>query len=847
MEFHEAANFLFDLRRFAPRPGLDPTRELLAEVGAPHEELFCVQVAGSNGKGSTARMVERSLREAGLSVGLYTSPHLDDVRERVRVDGRKVSKAAVAAFVEEIREYATERAADGDSPTFFETVTALALWEFHRREVDVAVLEVGIGGTLDATSVVDPGASAVTAVTLEHTDMLGDTVEEIARDKAAVAPADGPLVTGTDGAALAAVREEVDDTLTVGGEGDADAGRNDDPDVMVEYSGREGLEGVVTVETPARTVGTRLPLLGAHQARNAGVATALVEQVIERFGLGPDVPSEDAADATTALERGLRNAHWPGRFEVMSSDPLVVLDGAHNPGGCEALADVLDAFEYDELSLVVGALTDKDHRGVAAALGEADPTRVVAARPDHDRAEDEVVVAQAFERETAASVETRSDVAGALADALDGAGTGDAVVVAGSLHGVAEARARWAQPTVRKRVDSLAAAETALVDADVDGPGASRMRGDAVHRVVRTRVQPRQAQYIREALLSLGGECAVSALNDQDQENIAVVLMGTVTQFRRLVERLDGQSDGLAPLADELRATLSIQTDQVPDTVPALAGDARDYPWTDGTAVMGILNITPDSFHDGGEYNTVDRARERAERMVAAGVDILDIGGESTRPGADVIPVEQEKARVVPVVEAIADLDAMVSIDTRKAPVARAALDAGADLLNDVSGLADPEMRLVAADYDVPVVVMHSIETPVDPDSDIHYDDVVDDVVDYLTERVLLAEKAGLDRSQILVDPGLGFGKSARESFELLGRLDELRALGCPVLVGHSHKSMLELAGGTAGDALEETVAATAVAADRGADVVRVHDAAENVAAIRIAKAASHPDTVEPE
>jgi dihydropteroate synthase len=259
---------------------------------------------------------------------------------------------------------------------------------------------------------------------------------------------------------------------------------------------------------------------------------------------------------------------------------------------------------------------------------------------------------------------------------------------------------------------------------------------------------------------------------------------------------------------------------------------------------MGICNITPDSFHDGGEYDAVDDARDRAERMVEAGVDILDIGGESTRPGADPVPVEAETARVVPVIEAVADLDAMVSIDTRKAEVARAALEAGADLLNDVSGLEDPEMRLVAAEHDVPVVVMHSNEVPVDPDASPQYDDVVTDVLDYLTERVLLAEKAGLDRSQILVDPGLGFGKSAAESFELLGRLDELRALGCPILVGHSHKSMLELAGGTAGDALDETVAATAIAADRGADVVRVHDAAENVAAVRVAKAADDPSVV---
>jgi dihydropteroate synthase len=202
---------------------------------------------------------------------------------------------------------------------------------------------------------------------------------------------------------------------------------------------------------------------------------------------------------------------------------------------------------------------------------------------------------------------------------------------------------------------------------------------------------------------------------------------------------------------------------------------------------------------------------------------------------------------VVPVVERIADLDVHIAVDTRKAAVARAALDAGADILNDVSGLADPEMRLVAADYDVPVVVMHSIDTPVDPDRDVPYDDVVEDVVEELTERVLLAEKAGLDRSQIIVDPGLGFGKTAAENFELLGRIEEFSGLGCPILVGHSHKSMFDAVDRDADERLEPTIAATAVAVEHGADIVRVHDVAENVAAVDVAEAAADPDRLDTE
>jgi dihydropteroate synthase len=827
MRFHEAANYLFGLRRFDPRPGTDATAALLAHLGDPQEGPAVVQVAGTNGKGSTARMVESVLSEAGLDVGLYTSPHLDDLRERIRVNGRTLTKAALTSFVERARPYITDRAAEGDPPTFFETVTALALWEFGRQNVDVAVLEVGIGGRHDATSVVDPIASAVTTVTLEHTDVLGDDIETIARDKAGVAPADRALVTAAEGTARETIRETVDDVTLVSAEQAAD--------VRVTYGGRDGLEGVVAVETDRRRVETRLPLLGEHQARNAGVAVALVEQVGDALGETVE---------TASLERGLRNAHWPGRFEVFGRDPLVVLDCAHNPRGCACVAETLAEFSVDELHLVVGALTDKDHRGIAAALEEA--SQVIACQPAHDRAEEAAVLARVFERETDAAVSTRRDVAGALAETLDRADAEDCVLVTGSLYTVAEARTRWTRTTVPKRVDSLATARTMLESGHVSETDKTDLAAEAVHEVYTTRVQPRQARVLAAELRAVGGECAVASLDEYEEERIPVVLMGTLAQFRGLCSRLDDRPHGLDVLAGELRASLGITDDGQtasgdPRTTsggnPRTAGDS-DYPWNEGTAVMGILNVTPDSFHDGGEFEAEADAVSRAEELVAAGADIVDVGGESTRPGAEPVPVAEEKARILPVIERIDELDALVSVDTRKAEVARAALDAGADILNDVSGLADPEMRLVAADYDVPVVVMHSIDAPVDPDNEVEYDDVVGDVVDALTERVLLAQRAGLDRSQIIVDPGLGFGKTSAESFELLDRLGEIRALGCPVLVGHSHKSMFDLVGKDGDERYEATVAGTALAAERGADIVRVHDVAANAAAVDVVETA---------
>jgi dihydropteroate synthase len=740
------------------------------------------------------------------------------------VNGRTMTRERVCEFVEQARPHVLERGADGVSPTFFETVTAMACWEFARQDVDVAVLEVGIGGKQDATSVVDPVASAVTSVTLEHTAILGDTVEEIARDKAHVAPADAPLVTAADGAALDAIREVAGDICRVGR---ADA--VDDPealDLVATYEGRVNhTEAAVTLAGADWRVETRVPTVGAHHAVNAGVAVALARQV------------GDPTDAEVA--RGVRNAHWPGRFEVMETDPLVVIDGAHNPGACEALADSLAEFDHASLHLVVGVMHDKDVRGMAAALPAAET--VVASDPAIDRAEDPEVLGRVFEEAGAETVVQRESVEAAVDAARDAASPADMVLVTGSLFTVAEARREWTRLTVPKRLRDESQARAAFADAGVDAATAAERAPDGVHRTVATRVSHAQARRLREESLAVGADCVVSTV-DSTGEQVDAVVLGTHSQFAALTDRLD-DLPGFGGLADQLRDVLDGQDDADEPTSSDKPGDA--YPWSDGASVMGILNVTPDSFHDGGEYDAVDDAVARAEAMVDAGADVVDVGGESTRPGADPVPVDEEIDRVVPVVERLDALDATVSVDTRKAAVAEAALEAGADLLNDVSGLEDPEMRFLAAEYDVPLVVMHSVEVPVDPDTTAEYDDVVDDVIRELRERVLLAERAGLDRNQILVDPGLGFGKTASESFELLDRLDEFRALGCPILVGHSHKSMFGGVGSDAGERLPPTVAATALAVDRGADVVRVHDVAENVAALRTAAGARDPDRVD--
>ena len=862
MHYHEAAAFLFDLRRFSVKPGTERVAALLDHLGNPEEDVSFVQVAGSNGKGSTARMTESILREAGLSVGLYTSPHLSALAERVRVDGLSMTEAAIADFVEEAKPWLVERAAAGEPLTFFEVVTAMAVREFARREVDVAVLEVGLGGEYDATSAVDPVATAVTNVSLEHTAVLGDTIAEIARTKARIADAGAPLVTACEGEALSVVREVAADagapvaTVAGAGEGESGDGNGDaagnadgDPALSVAYEGRVSpTDAEVTLS--GEVTGTyRIPLVGDHQATNAGIAVALARRTADAIGVAPP---DDAA-----VRDGLARATWPGRFEVVDTAPLTVLDGAHNPAACRTLAGTLAEYDYDDLHLVYGAMHDKDHVSAASALPEA--ASAVTCRPDLDRAEDPEVLAAALRTAGVDDVTAGDDVAAALDAAVERAAPDDCVLLVGSLFAVAEARAARMRTVTPRSVgggsDPVASAARAL-DAGGVPPDAAEASIDGIdHRVLSLRLRGDRAERLTAALREVGGDATIGGLGAgkgrvPGGERVPVTLAGTVAEYRELLSRLrerEGDRDAFAGIADDVADRLGIDAPDADDS-GADAPDAAeptpdDYPWTDGTAVMGVLNVTPDSFHDGGRHAGLDDAVAGVERMVKAGVDLVDVGGESTRPGAEPVPVDEEIDRVVPTIEAIrsvsavADGDVLLSIDTRKPAVAEAALEAGADVINDVTGLADPEMREVVADADCPVVVMHSLDAPVDPTNDPEYDDAVDDVIAALRDRLALAETAGIDREKVIVDPGLGFGKSAAEAFELIDRVGEFAALDCPVLIGHSHKSMYDAVDRGPEDREHATVAATALAADRGADIVRVHDIAENRAAVDVAAA----------
>ncbi|MDP6274680.1 MAG: dihydropteroate synthase [Candidatus Poseidoniia archaeon] len=255
--------------------------------------------------------------------------------------------------------------------------------------------------------------------------------------------------------------------------------------------------------------------------------------------------------------------------------------------------------------------------------------------------------------------------------------------------------------------------------------------------------------------------------------------------------------------------------------------------------VMGILNVTPDSFYDGGRYGATEAAIARGLEMASHGADIIDVGGESTRPGAPAVPETEEHERVVPVIAALAaELDIPVSIDSRKPTIARAAVAAGAALINDVGGLRDPGMVATVAELGVPAVVMHMQGTPETMQRKPDYDEVVGDVKAWLAERVAAAEAAGVAREQLIVDPGIGFGKTLEHNLALMARLAEFRVIAGGVLLGASRKSWLEALSGAAPEQrLPGSLAAATVGALAGADIVRVHDVAATRQAMDVADA----------
>ena len=252
------------------------------------------------------------------------------------------------------------------------------------------------------------------------------------------------------------------------------------------------------------------------------------------------------------------------------------------------------------------------------------------------------------------------------------------------------------------------------------------------------------------------------------------------------------------------------------------------------TYIMGILNVTPDSFSDGGSFTSIEKALNHAKEMIDNGADIIDLGGESTRPGHKMIDADEELRRVIPVIKELKNqLNVKVSVDTYKAIVAKESLKLGADMINDVWGLRkDPDMASTIAKYDAHVCIMHNQDGT-------NYDkDIIESIKEFLLESIKIAKDAGIDEKKIVIDPGIGFGKTFEQNIEVMARLDELIDLGYPILLGTSKKSMIgKILDLEPKDRVEGTIATTVLGINSGVDIVRVHDVLQNIRAIKVADA----------
>ncbi len=702
MDYADAVEYLGSLESHRPVPGPEFVEALLDHLGTSLDGIEFVHVAGSNGKGSTARMTHEILRAAGFDSGLLNSPYLIDTREIARVNERYAPRVAIRRYVEAVRPFV--EGVDHERICPESIYVALVLWYFAERDVDVAVVEAGIGGELDQTQAIDSSAACVTSVGRVHTDILGETVEEIGRDLAGIAPADGPLVTGARGEGRRAVVDSIDSAIVVGSD--------DASDVTVRYDEPGAGPSTVSISGPDWSVTTDLPLPGPHQSRNAGVAATLAREVA-------DVASSD-------LAAGIRRTRWPCRTEVMQREPLVVLDAAHSPHACEALADTIAGFDYRNLHLVCAISEEDRYRGIVDALPI--PDRLVASATRRDDAVAPATIREQFEARDVPEAHVADTVPEAFEDALEAAAAADLVLATGDIWTAVEARRRWTQLLVPT---SDSPGELQPGHQEQSDSSAARPRP-----TVRTRLYSESARTVRDRFESLGGSVASSRVEGREEYPVRTSLSGTRDQFADLASVLDGAGGEVGWFAEDVRDLLLSDRPTVEPRAP-LRGD--------GTDVVGIV-----------DPETRDDPAAAASELLAAGADAVEVAAG-------------ERDATAAAVEAMERVDAPVWASADDADVAAAGLSAGADVLVDASGVADPQVVEVAAEAGIPFVA-----GPRGPPTTV--EDLLDDLVE---QRVHLA-RTGIDPGRQLLDP---FGTDATTVPELAHQTGAFAALKRPLVV----------------------------------------------------------------
>ncbi|MBI5073658.1 MAG: bifunctional folylpolyglutamate synthase/dihydrofolate synthase [Nitrospirae bacterium] len=432
MSYEGTIAYLYRLQQYGMKFGLDNIRKLMSALHDPQESFRSVHVAGTNGKGSTSSMIDSVLRTAGVTTGLFTSPHLVSFTERIRVNGKEISEAEVVKLADEVRK-AAENIPDF-LPTFFEVTTAMAFLYFRKMQVRWAVIEVGMGGRLDATNILMPEASVITAIDIDHSDFLGSTLREIAGEKAGIIKQGVPVISALqhpDAAEVLELRaEECGSAMAVcGRDFSADVTADELVGIRIDYHGDGEYHGLA------------LRLAGRHQARNAALAIKTIEVIMRKY---PDMDCD--------IRQGLADATWPGRLEFVKDRPPMLIDGAHNPQAAAVLAEYLKkALDlYSRIILIMGIMNDKDRAGIMKPLLPL-ASEIIFAAAGYGRAASPAALAA-----EARGLGYLAQTALTVADALDMAERlylqGDLIVVTGSFYTIGEVKEAFGKKGVLARL-----------------------------------------------------------------------------------------------------------------------------------------------------------------------------------------------------------------------------------------------------------------------------------------------------------------------------------------------------------------------------------------------------------
>jgi dihydrofolate synthase/folylpolyglutamate synthase len=421
MNYSETLDWLLSLEHMGVKLGLDNVKELLQRLGNPQDEFRSVHVAGTNGKGSVSAMLASILREQGYRTGLYTSPHMVDFRERIQCGSELISESELTKLSMEVKgQWEEMKRTAGQIPTFFEVTTAMAFLHFANNGIEEAVIEVGMGGRLDATNVINPDCSIITSISMEHTQYLGNTLSSIAAEKAGIIKPGVPVVTAADqpevlevikrvalaqGAPVRTVRQGVDYRLI-----------------------SATLEGT-SIQLGNLSVPVKLPLLGGYQAMNAAIAYAAALELDRR-----NVEIEEEA-----IIAGLEKVQWPGRLELLQGRPLIVLDATHTPDGARKIAIEFNRLFGRNMTLVIGVLNDKDLAGVVSPFA-AIAKRAIATAPATERAYPADMIAQVLSQEMQ-NVEIEPNIPRAIRRAIEITEVNGVILVTGSIYTIGEAKA----------------------------------------------------------------------------------------------------------------------------------------------------------------------------------------------------------------------------------------------------------------------------------------------------------------------------------------------------------------------------------------------------------------------